>query len=270
MEKIKIGLQIYSVREDFWDRPAETLQKVADIGYQGVELNYGDSMAEHGAELYAKELAETGLTCFSVMFGWQYIDQGRVDEVIEFCKKLKCPVIVLGGINKAHFTDEPGYKDKFLKDVKEVAEKIRAAGFKTGFHNHDVDHMLNIDGGLIAEEGGKSVFDYIFENADDDYMMLVDTGNAQGGGADPIEMIKKYPHRTEYAHFKGYSSENEYLSTIWESEIDHDELIQTLVQDGGAKVFSVEFGKRGDYVPFERAKESYQWLSAKLREKGLY
>lgn len=270
MEKIKIGLQVHAVREDFAEKPAETLQKIADIGYQGVELNYDGLMVERGADFYVKEIAKAGLECFSMMFSWNHIDDGQVDEVIEYCKKLKCPVIVLGGIKKEHFIEEPGYKEKFLKEVKEAAEKIRAAGFKTGFHNHEIDHLMNTDGGMIAEDGGKSIFDYIFENADDDYMMMVDTGNAQGGGVDPIEMVKTYPHRTEYAHFKGYSSEKGYLTPVWEAEIDSDALIRTLIEDGDAKIFSVEFGKRGDYVPFERAQKSYEWLSAKLREKGLY
>ena len=123
---------------------------------------------------------------------------------------------------------------------------------------------------MVAEDGEKSIFDYIFENADDDYMMMVDTGNAMGGNADPIEMIKKYPGRTEYVHFKGYSSAKDYLTPIWEAEIDSDELIRTLIEDGDAKIFSVEFGKRGDYVPFERAEKSFEWLSAKLKEKGIY
>ena len=57
---------------------------------------------------------------------------------------------------------------------------------------------------------------------------------------------------------------------VWEAEIDSDELIRTLIDDGGAKIFSIEFGKRGDYVPFERAEKSFEWLSAKLREKGFY
>ena len=269
MEKIKLGLQIHSVREDFHEKPAETLQRIADIGYQGVELNYGGVMVERGADFIAKELAKTGLECFSVMFSWSLVGEGKLDEIIEYCKTIKCPLIVLGGIDHA-ILKEPGYAEKFLEELKEAADKIHAAGFKTGFHNHDYDHLVNCSGTMIEEDGGKSVFDFIMENTDDDYMMLVDTGNTQAGGADPIEMIKTYPHRTENAHFKGYSSKQGYLTPIWEAEIDSDELIRTLVEVGGAKTFSVEFGQRGDYIPFEKAEQSYQWLSAKLREKGLY
>jgi len=271
MEKIKIGLQIFAVREDFDEHPAEALQRIADIGYQGVEMIYGGPIVERGADFYAKELAKTGLECFSMMFAWSLVEEGKLDDMIEFCKKLKCPVLVLGGIAHEKFAETPDYSEKFLKELKESADKIRAAGLKTGFHNHDYDHLVNINGHMIEEDGGgKSIFDYIIENTDDDYMMMVDTGNAQGGGADPIEMVKKYPHRTEYVHFKGYSTENGYLTPIWEAELDSDELIRTLVEVGDTKILSVEFGRRGDYVPFERAEKSYEWLSAKLREKGLY
>ena len=91
-----------------------------------------------------------------------------------------------------------------------------------------------------------------------------------GGNADPIELIKKYPGRTEIAHFKGYSSELKYVTPVWKAEIDSDELIRTLVEDGKAQKFSIEFGARGDYVPFERAEQSYVWLCQKLKEKGLF
>ena len=143
-----------------------------------------------------------------------------------------------------------------------MAQQQSAVGFLTGFHDHGGDHTTTVD-------GKKAVFDFLMENTGDDYMMMIDTGNAQGGGADPIALVEKYPHRTQYVHFKGYSTENGYLTPIWDAEIDSDKLIDTLISKGDTRVFSIEFGKRGDYVPFERAEKSYEWLSAKLKEKGI-
>ena len=98
---------------------------------------------------------------------------------------------------------------------------------------------------------------------------MIDTGNTQGGGADPIAYILKYPGRTQICHFKGYSPELKYLTPVWESSIDGDVLIDTLVTYGDAQILSVEFGARGDYIPMERAEKSYIWLSEKLRKKEL-
>ena len=197
------------------------------------------------------------------MISWGNEVTEDLDEILDYCKKIKCETVVLGGgVAQLDYGETEESRMAVLVQVKAVAEKIRAAGFLTGFHNHDCDHLTTVD-------GSKSVFDFLFENTDDDYMMMIDTGNTQGGNADPIALIKKYPHRTPVAHFKGYSSEKKYLTPVWEAEIDSDELIRTLVEDGNVRIFSIEFGARGEYIPFERAEKSYQWLSAKLKEKGL-
>ena len=37
MGKIPIALQLYTVRDDLAENPVQTIQKVSEIGYQGVE-----------------------------------------------------------------------------------------------------------------------------------------------------------------------------------------------------------------------------------------
>ena len=265
MSKIKLGLQIYAVREDFEEAPAETLKRIAEIGYKGVEMNY--FMFNQTAEFYAQALADAGLECYSVMIGEDHLQAAEEDphvleEIMQYCRTLGCEAIVIGAYNLKPIAEDPTYADKIIERTKAAAEKIRAAGFKVGFHNHDFDHLTKVD-------ENKTFFEFLFENITDDFMLLMDTGNCMGGNADPIEIIKRFPGRTEIAHFKGFSSELRYLTPVWKAEIDSDELIRTLVEVGKAQKFSVEFGARGGYVPFERAEQSYVWLSNKLKEKGL-
>lgn len=262
MGKIKIGLQIHSVREDFDEQPAETLKKIAAMGYQGVELNLGGILIKKGPHFFVKALADAGLECYSVMIGWGDMAPEKLEEVIDYCKILKCETIVIGMLDLKPLAENPDYQFQLLEDVKRVAARIREAGFKTGFHNHDCDHLTTVD-------GEKTFFEFLFENITEDFMLLMDTGNCMGGKADPIELVKKYPGRTEIAHFKGYSSELKYVTPVWKAEIDSDELIRTLVEEGKTEKFSIEFGARGGYVPLERAEQSYVWLRDKLAEKGL-
>ena len=268
MSNIKIGLQVHAVREDFAEDPAKTLKRIAEIGYQGIEAAWGHLMDENipdkSAEYYVKALKDANLECFSIMITWKTIVDEELDTVIEYCKKLGCEVLVIGGgVAQLPWTENGvEYQQEIMKQMNAAADKIRAAGLLTGFHNHDCDHTTTID-------GSKPVFDFLMENTGDDYMMMIDTGNTQGGNADPIALIEKYPHRTQYVHFKGYSSELGYLTPVWEAEIDSNKLLDTLINVGDTRVFSIEFGKRGEYIPFERAEKSYEWLSAKLKEKGL-
>ncbi len=260
MKQIQVGLQLHSVREDFVENPEWTLQRVAEIGYQGVELVYSALTRE--AEYYTEILKATGLACYSVMMDWKELQPGELEKALEYCKKLPCDCVVLGSLHLAPLATDPNYESFLLDFVKNTAATIRKAGFKTGFHNHDKDHFNHV-------ANGRTFFEFLFDNIQNDFMLMIDTGNTQGGGADPIEMVKRYPHRTQIAHFKGYSEEKTYLTPLWESELDSDTMLDTLVAEGNAEVLSVEFGRRGDYVPLERAERSYLWLSNKLKEKGL-
>ena len=78
MEKVQIGLQLHSVREDFAENPEMTLQKVAEMGYQGVELVYSALTRE--AEYYTQILEQSGLACYSVMMDWKELQPGESFE----------------------------------------------------------------------------------------------------------------------------------------------------------------------------------------------
>jgi sugar phosphate isomerase/epimerase len=196
------------------------------------------------------------------MMDWKELQPGVLEEALEYCKKLPCDCVVIGSLHLGPLAEQPDYDQFLLNFVKTAAETIRAAGFKTGFHNHDKDHFNKVS-------DGRTFFEFLFDNIKEDFMLMIDTGNTMGGGADPIELVKRYPHRTEIAHFKGYSAENTYVTPVWEAEIDGEKLLDTLLYDGDAKVLSIEFGRRGDYIPFERAARSYTWLADQLKAKNL-
>ena len=263
MKKIKLGIQTHSVREDFAADPAATLLKIAEIGYSGIETTYGAlQLTKYPVDYHVEALKAANLECFSIMIGENDLKDEKLNEVIEVCKKLSCGTLVIGSVNLKPLAEDFDYRFKLIEMIKSAADKIRAAGLRAGFHNHDIDHLTTVD-------GKKEFLDFLFENITEDFMMMIDTGNTQGGGADPIEYIKKYPNRTQICHFKGYSPELKYTTPIWLSAIDGDELIDTLVSYGDAEILSVEFGARSVYIPMNRAKHSYNWLAEKLTKKGL-
>ena len=98
--------------------------------------------------------------------------------------------------------------------------------------------------------------------------MVIDTGNTMGGGDDPIALLKKYPGRTPVLHLKGYGQEKDYETPVWESELDMEKLMTIALDECGAETIIIEFGKRGDYEPFQRAEESLIWLKALLKKMG--
>jgi len=121
---------------------------------------------------------------------------------------------------------------------------------------------------MVLRVGDKTFYEYVMENTPQDFMMVLDTGNVQDANGDPIELVRKYPGRTPTAHIKGYSQEKKYLTPVWESELDWDVFFPLVLNEGGAKIFDIEFGSRGGYDPIERAAQSAKWLKEMLEKYG--
>ena len=251
MKKFGVSLQIHSVREDFAENPFETIKKIAAMGYEGIEFLYG-SRQGYPAEKFRDALTESGLVCHSTMIGWQEaLDE--LDDVIAYVKVLNCPKIVIGSVPFDRLKEEgKAAADEFVETMKAVNEKVKAAGLVSGYHAHDGDYTNVID--------GEPFYEYVLANTPKDFVMMVDTGNMQAGGGDPIACIKRFPGRTQILHIKGYNQNTKYTTPVWESELDWVELFNTAKNVGATEVFTIEFGARAEYIPLERAELSCKWL----------
>ena len=255
MKKLELGLQIHCVREAFMADPEDTLRRVADMGYDGVEMVYQYCPFE--PDVYRRALKNTGLACYSMMLDWRHMisDEDR-EKALAYAKAMDCPVVIMAAVPKptlAQVETDPGLARSLVDTALEMSQVIRAAGFETGYHDHDRDHEVLVD-------GKESFMDYLLRNTPQDYMYMIDTGNAMAGGADPIAKIKQFPHRSRIIHLKGFCDETRYLTPMWRSQIDTDALLNTLVKDGGAQVMSIEFGTAVDDTPFGWAEKSYVWI----------
>jgi len=258
MEKYKIGLQEYSVREAFAENPKDTLKKIAAMGYSGVELtmyNFNRDIQE-----YVDGLAEAGLECYSCLTSLKYLDSENISATLEKVKALKANMVVIGAVDFACLKEDSTYAENIVKSMLRAMEVMKQEGIAVGYHCHDGDFINKI--------GEISFYEYVMEHTPQEFLMVLDTGNVQGGGGNPIELVRKYPGRTPTVHIKGYSQEKKYLTPVWESELDWDVFIPLVRDEGGAISFDIEFGQRGDYEPLERAAQSAKWLKEMLEKYG--
>lgn len=250
MKDIKIGLQIHSVREDFAEDPVGTLKRVAEMGYDGVELNFWALKKE--ASFYKELLAENGLNCFGCLTAWKDVQPENLEHTIRYIKELGTNVVAIGSVDPGLLKSDPDYPWKALECMQHAHKLLKEEGMVSGYHNHDSDSNTYVE--------GKTFLEWLFDKMPEDFIMLLDTGNAQAANADSLELLRTYPGRTQIAHIKGYSEELDYTTPIWKSEIDLKNFVKTAIQEGGMHTMNVEFGKRGDYEPFERAQKSLLWL----------
>lgn len=258
MQDIKLGLQVYAVREAFAEDPVATLKRVADMGYQGVELNYWTM--NHEPQFYVDALKEAGLACFSCMAVWKNLQPDALDQTIRTCKVLGAPSMVIGAVDATRLKEDPAYPKEAVDYMNYLLERLEKEGIRTGYHSHDMDSM--------KVEGEKSFYESVFENTPERFSMVMDTGNTQAGGDDPLKLMKQFPGRSPILHLKGYSKQTDYVTPMWESEMDWPALLTTAIDQCNTRTMIIEFGKRGDYEPFEWAEKSLQWLKGQLQLLG--
>lgn len=255
MTEYKLGIQAHSVREAFAEDPVATMKRIKEMGYTGIEIPMGavtsmnEDLTGRTAEFYKKALEDNGLECYGLLTSWENVRPENIEKTIQYNKEIGSPFLVIGSVPEK-LVKTMDDVDKTIEYMKEVQKKINAEGIVTGYHNHDSDFFNVIE--------GKTFFEHIFDNTPEDFVMLLDTGNAKAAGYDAIELLNKYPGRSPFLHIKGYSEKEGYLAYIGQDDFDWEKVIECSLKVGKSVVFDVEFGQRGEYDPFERAESNFK------------
>ena len=92
MSNIPIALQLYTVRFELAERPKETIQAVAEIGYQGVEGGPPKGMSN---QAYLELLADNGLALIADGTSPEELADD-LDQVVERCAQLGIHTLMTG------------------------------------------------------------------------------------------------------------------------------------------------------------------------------
>jgi sugar phosphate isomerase/epimerase len=196
---LPLGLQLYSVRKVLPTDYAGTLHKVAALGYREVEAAgfYGHSPAEVKAAM-----ADAGLHCVSAHYPWAQLST-TLDSILDFHKALGTEYIICSS---------PGHKSPpaagaehsfTLEDWRWNAEqfnrvgaKVKAAGFRFGYHNHTPEFVV-VD--------GVTPYDELMRLTDPALVTFeMDCGWVIVGGSDPVSLLHKYSNRISLLHVKDF------------------------------------------------------------------
>ncbi|MBR5541187.1 MAG: sugar phosphate isomerase/epimerase [Bacteroides sp.] len=196
-ERLPIGLQLYSVRDDMAKDFKGTLQKVKEMGYDGVEFAglFDNSPADVKAMC-----AEIGLNPISahVPLADMLAD---IDKVIADYKAIGCEYIVVPYVTEER---RPG-GELFLQMVEEIrtiGQKCKEAGLTLLYHNHDFE--------FAKTESGEFGLDYLYANVPADLLQTeLDQCWVKYAGQDPVEYLKKYDGRSPVVHLKDYYASGE-------------------------------------------------------------
>ncbi len=242
MKRPGIALQLYSVRDECARDFFGTLEKVAAMGFEGVEFAgfYGRSAGE-----VRDKLRELGLSAAGSHESLQMVVGDALEETVKFNLELGNRTIVIPWLPPQMRSDRTGW-ERSAEQIGGVAEKCATRGVRVGYHNHR-EEFLPVD--------GEYPWDVFFRRAGPRVFMQLDTGNALSAGISDeslVETIKRYPGRSLTIHLKDYSRTRGFV-LLGEGDVPFRRVIDACMEVGGTEWFIVEI-ETYPHPPLESAR----------------
>jgi sugar phosphate isomerase/epimerase len=253
--KDKLAVQLYTLRDFLKTRDdfAESLRKIADIGYRAVQLSAVGCMDDGTVDANeARMLLDgNGLKCVATHRTWTNLAE-KTDDEIAFHKTLNCDYVAIGGLPKEYESAGlEGYR-KFLDDSAPVIARLKAAGITFGYHNHSHE---------FRRESGVRLYDLFIEQGGPDFTLEVDTYWVWHAGVDPVALFERVPGRVPVIHHKDkevIAGEGPVIAAIGEGNLPWENIIAAC-NAAGVQWHCVEQDTcRRD--PFDCLKSSFEYL----------
>lgn len=187
---MKLGIQLYSVRDDAARDLPGTLRALAAMGYDGVELAglYGKTAGE------VRDLAqEMGLTVISAHVGLAEFRQG-VEETVTRYRTAGCRYIAIPHLAAEDRPDGANFPQA-AKEIAAIAEECAKQGLTLLYHNHDFEFAKLPD--------GRTELEALYACAPEALLQTeIDVCWVNIVGEDPASLLRKYAGRAPLVHLK--------------------------------------------------------------------
>lgn len=196
---MKVGIQLYSVRNHMKDDPVGTIRHVVKAGYRYIEVANHNAAADPGtgfgvsAAEIKKILDDTGA---AIVSGHIFPNSLEImKSVVEYFSRLGTKYLA---VPMGFFMDKADTLRQ-AEGFNEVGRLCSQAGITLVYHNHFHEFQLF---------EGKTVFDLIMENTDPALVKAeLDTYWAVRGGQDAVKLLEKYGERMVLIHQKDFPAE---------------------------------------------------------------
>ncbi len=242
----KIGLQLYTVRDQMKLDFESTIARVAQVGYQEVEFAgyYNRSPADVRAIL-----DRNGLSAPSTHVSFENDDQWKT--ALDAAKAIGHEYIVMPWI--------PAERRKTLDDWKNFAQVFNRAGqmahdagIQFAYHNHDFE---------FPKLEGQVPYDVLLQNTDPKLVQLeIDLYWITKAGQDPLAYFARWPGRIPLVHVKDSAGPPEHkMVDVGQGKIDWKRIFAKRDQ-AGIKHAIVEHDQPPQ--PFEDIATSARYLKS--------
>ncbi|NBJ93614.1 sugar phosphate isomerase/epimerase family protein [Parablautia muri] len=249
---LPVAAQMYSVREEAAADFDKTMQQLADMGYDGVELAglYGKSAKE-----IRSSLEKAGLQAISAHVPMVEFEQD-LDKTVETYKEIGCKYVAIPYLDKERWYGGSRYQDTLDMMVR-ISEKCREAGMVLLYHNHNFE--------FEKTEQGDYQLDILYETIPADVLQTeLDLCWVKVGGADPVTYLKKYKGRCPLVHVKDFIRKDGevVLVAVGDGEVSADAVVPAAVESG-ANWLVIEQDSHTFGTPMENMEKSLKCVKTK-------
>jgi len=247
MASIGLALQLYTVRDETERDFAETLRRVAEIGYPAVEFaGYGGLSADELHQL----LTEMSLQAASTHAGLAALE-ADIEREINYCLTISCSSLVLTSLPTNRRT--PDDVRALAPRLNEFGQRCRDQGITFGYHNHNFE---------FEQSDGTYLLDVLLDSTDPALVKLeFDVYWAAYAGVDPTTYLRQRAGRVPLIHLKDLAADRSFTE-VGDGTLDVAAIIAT-AEEGGARWFIVENDK--PHMPsLESARRSLENLRGRL------
>lgn len=244
MKRFPIAVQPYTVREALTKDYAGALERVAEIGYRGIEI--GPPPEGMTVDAQKQLLDRLGLYVVGSHAGFDTLDFD-VDALADYLEQVD------GGRYAAislRFASKEDVLDK-AKRMNEIGERFRKRGVTFLYHNHDWE---------FERFDGEYALDLLLRHTDPELVQTeLDTYWIRKGGEDPVAYLGKLHNRAPRLHLKDMEAgEERFFAEVGEGVLDFRAIARVAEDIGVAWMVVEQDDSRRD--PFESLRMSYENL----------
>jgi sugar phosphate isomerase/epimerase len=240
-----IALQLYTIRDAMKQDFTGSVQRIADMGFAGVETagEYGES-PEFAASFFAK----LGLKVAGAHLGLP-IGENQT-RLLDIAAALGTPVVICAWLPAENFQSLERIQ-AVADQLNEANANVRAQGLRFGYHNHHFEFVPLPDGSIPH--------DHLRRLCDSSVEFELDTYWIQTGGSDPAKVVREIGAQAPLLHIKdGPARLKEPFTAVGEGVVD----VPAIVEAGKAftEWLIVEIDTHPQ--PFEAVEKSLKYLES--------
>lgn len=184
----RIGLQLYSLRNEMAQDFEGTLEKLAELGFK--EMQFAGYHGKSPTEV-RRILDRLGMTSPAAHVGLNLFRED-VDRQIEIAAELGQTYMVVPSVPGDERT--LSHYERHAEALNEYGQRCKDVGLTVGYHNHSFEFEM---------QGNKIGYDYLLYLTDPDLVVFeLDLYWAVNAGVDPIKVFNENPGRFPMVHVK--------------------------------------------------------------------